>query len=62
MKITKLKTKFDTYSSFHIEIEEEQFEEFFNADFFPEGSFISPFYGKLRSEQVNELDENLPTP
>ena len=62
VKITKLKTKFDTYSSFHIEIEEEQFEEFFNADFFPEGSFISPFYGKLMSEQVNELDENLPTP
>ena len=58
IKITKLKTKYNSYTSFHVEIQDDKFEELFNAKYWPEGSFISTFYGKLRSEQAIEIDKN----
>ena len=58
LKVNKLRTKYDSYSSFHIELEEERFDELFDAKHWPKGSFISQFYGKLKTEQVIGLDEN----
>ena len=58
LKVNKLRTKHDSYSSFHIELEEERFDELFDAKHWPKGSFISQFYGKLKTEQVIGLDEN----
>lgn len=52
IKITKLKTKYESYSSFHVEIEEEKFDEMFNDKHWPEGCLVCPFYGKLRNEQI----------
>mgnify|MGYP003623439250 FL=1 len=52
IQVTKLKTKYDTYASFHVEFLEEQFDEVFRAESWPEGSFVSQFYGKLRTEQI----------
>ena len=60
-KISKLKTKYDSYSSFYIETEEQMFDYLFNADHWPVGCFMSPFYGKLRNEQVMEpINEHSP--
>lgn len=59
IKITQLKTKYDTYASFHIEVEEQKFEEVFSEKYWPEGCFVSQFYGKLRSEQIYESAENM---
>lgn len=49
--VTKLKTKFQTYSSFHISVDERDFELINNAEVWPAGCLIAPFYGKLKSEQ-----------
>lgn len=51
LKVTKLKTKFQTYSSFHILVEERDFEAINNPNVWPEGCLIAPFYGKLKPEQ-----------
>ena len=58
IKITKLKTKYNSYTFFNIEIQDDKFEELFYAKYWPEGSLISPFYGKLRSKQTIEIDKN----
>ena len=52
MQISKLRTKHDTYSSFHVEVEENNLEKLFNAACWPEGCFVSPFDGKLKAEQI----------
>lgn len=50
-KVTKLKTKYETYSSFHVEIEEKYLEASLNADLWPEGCLVCEFYGRLREDQ-----------
>lgn len=49
--VTKLKTKYETYSSFHISVEEKDFHLINNTGVWPVGCLIAPFYGKLKPEQ-----------
>lgn len=48
-KCTKLKTKFDTYSSFHAYIETDEFHLVNHEDVWPDGILVKPFFGKLHS-------------
>jgi hypothetical protein len=49
---TKLKTKFNTYSSFHISVTEDQFSLINDTGIWPSGCLIAPYYGKLSPEQI----------
>jgi hypothetical protein len=49
---TKLRTKFDSYSSFHISITEDEFSLINNTAVWPSGCFIAPYYGKLTPDQI----------
>ncbi|KAJ4447802.1 hypothetical protein ANN_09810 [Periplaneta americana] len=51
LEITKLKTKYQSYSSFHISVDERDFELINNSDVWPAGCLIAPFFGKLKPEQ-----------
>lgn len=59
LKITQLKTKYNTYASFHIEVDEKQFDEMFDSKYWPAGCFVSQFYGKLRADQQLETHGNV---
>ena len=52
-KVTKLKTEHHSYASFHVEVSENDFEALFTSEIWPEGSLISEFFGKLRTEQTD---------
>lgn len=52
LSVSKLKTKYQTYSSFHISVDERDFEFLNNPEVWPTGCLIAPFYGKLKSEQL----------
>jgi len=47
----KLKTKFNSYSSFHVSVEEADFNLVNNVGVWPRGCLIAPFYGPLLPEQ-----------
>lgn len=49
---TKIKTKFNGYSSFHIEILESDMNVLLNAELWPEGCIVSKFLGRLRRDQI----------
>lgn len=49
---TRLKTKFSSYSSFHVSVNEDEFPLINNTGVWPNGCLIAPFYGRLTSEQV----------
>lgn len=49
--VTKLKTKYQTYSSFHISVDERDFDLINNTNVWPAGCLIAPFFGKLKTEQ-----------
>jgi hypothetical protein len=49
---TRLKTKFNTYASFHVSVIEDDFPLLNNTAFWPTGCLIAPFYGKLTPDQV----------
>jgi hypothetical protein len=49
---TKLKTKFNSYSSFHISVTEDEFSVINNIDVWPSGCLIAPYYGKLTPDQI----------
>jgi hypothetical protein len=49
---TKLKTKFNSYSSFHIFVTEGEFSLINNTGVWPSGCLIAPYYGKLMSDQM----------
>lgn len=58
IKVTRLKTKHDSYASFHVEIDEQNFGSVFSAECWPEGCFVSEFYGVLRNEQLFQPPNN----
>ena len=59
IKCTKLKTKYNTYSSFHVEVNESEFQELSNPDIWPKGIMIGPFYGRLKEEKdLNDINVN----
>jgi hypothetical protein len=49
---TKLRTKFNSYSSFHISVTEDEFSVINNIDVWPPGCLIAPYYGKLTPDQI----------
>nr|CAD7457768.1 unnamed protein product [Timema tahoe] len=49
---SKLKTKFNSYSSFHISVKEDDFPMINISDIWPSGCLIAPYYGKLLPEQI----------
>jgi hypothetical protein len=49
---TRLKAKFDTYASFYISVNEEDFPFINNTGVWQNGCLIVPFYGKLTTNQV----------
>lgn len=57
---TKLKTKFPSYSSFHVSVEQDLFETINNPDIWPEGCIFHQFFGKLdmtRTSLPNSTDD-----
>jgi hypothetical protein len=49
---TKLKTKFNSYSSFHIPVMEEEFSLINNTGIWPTGCLIAQYYDKHTSDQI----------
>lgn len=57
---TKLAARYDTYASFHVLVNEEDFEKLVCPDLWPEGCPFRPFLGRLRVD--NERSALNPTP
>jgi hypothetical protein len=53
---TKLKTKFNSYSSFHVSVTEDDFLLVNDSGAWPTGCLIAPFCGRLSPEQVYALE------
>ncbi|XP_033610480.1 uncharacterized protein LOC111872200 [Cryptotermes secundus] len=49
---TRLRTKFNTYASFHITVTEDEFSLINDVGVWPSGCLIAPYYGKLAPDQV----------
>ncbi|PNF20345.1 hypothetical protein B7P43_G12886 [Cryptotermes secundus] len=49
---TKLKTKFNSYSSFHISVLEDEFSLINSTGVWPSGCLIAPYYGKPTADQI----------
>jgi hypothetical protein len=49
---TRLKTKFNSHSSFHISVTEDEFPLINNTGVWPSGCLIALYYGKLTPDQV----------
>ncbi|PNF43161.1 hypothetical protein B7P43_G17207 [Cryptotermes secundus] len=49
---TRLKTKFNLYSSFHISVLEDEFALINSTGVWPSGCLIAPYYGKLTADQI----------
>jgi hypothetical protein len=49
---TRLKTKFRTYTSFHISVNEEDFHSIHNMGVWPNGCLTAPFYGQINPTQI----------
>ena len=56
LKCTKLKTKFSSYSSFHISVSEDDFHLINNTDVWPIGCVIAPYYGRLNPDQIYSVE------
>lgn len=57
VKISKMKTKSPNYSSFHIETDENEFQQLFRDDVWSEGCIITEFFGRLKEGQINEPED-----
>jgi hypothetical protein len=49
---TRLKTKFNSYASFHVSVTEDEFSLINDVSVWPSGVIIAPYYGKLEPNQV----------
>ena len=59
---TKLRTKHNSYASFHVSVKEENFNLINNTVVWPTGCLISPFYGKLHTDQHFDARPNTQVP
>ncbi|GBN10495.1 hypothetical protein AVEN_191968-1 [Araneus ventricosus] len=50
----RLKTKYQSYASFHIEVYENDLKQLLDSTFWPAGCLITEFYGKLRNDSISE--------
>jgi hypothetical protein len=53
---TRLKTKFNTYASFHVLVNEDDFPLVNNIVVWPNGCLIAPFFGRLSPDQIYSSD------
>jgi hypothetical protein len=56
---TKLKTKFNTYASFHISVTEDDIPLIHNTGVWPDRCLIAPFYGRLSPDQILNSDSHI---
>ncbi|CAB0005156.1 unnamed protein product [Nesidiocoris tenuis] len=54
LKITKLKTRRPSYSSFHVNVFESDFLQVFCTEVWPEGCLISEYYGRVTDSQLSD--------
>jgi hypothetical protein len=63
---TRLRTKYNSYSSFHISVTEDDFHLINNTGVWPNGCLIAPFYGRLSPDQIFTVESQTasrpPTP
>jgi hypothetical protein len=52
LSCTRLKSKHDSYSSFHVSVTEDYFNLINNTAVWPKGCLIAPYYGRLNPEQI----------
>lgn len=52
IKCTPLKTKFNTYNSFHIVVDANNFDKVNNCDAWPSGVMAKPFFGRLYDDMI----------
>lgn len=60
-EVVRLRTKYDSYASFHIEVDDSIFDELFNVDIWPAGSLVTQFFGRLKSENIFHSEPKLLT-
>jgi hypothetical protein len=49
--------KFNSYASFHVSANEEDFPSISNARVWPSGCLIAPFYGNINPDQIYSSEE-----
>jgi hypothetical protein len=59
---TRLKTKHNSYASFHISVAEDDFHLVNNAEVWPNGCLIAPYYGRLNHDQIYTVASRPPSP
>ena len=47
---SRLKTKYNSYASFHVSVAEDDFHLINNTGVWPNGCLIAPFYGRLSAD------------
>lgn len=50
-RCTRLKTRYETYASFHISLEIDEYETAIDPESWPEGVLVSTFYGRLKEDE-----------
>ncbi|GBN60797.1 hypothetical protein AVEN_261326-1 [Araneus ventricosus] len=57
----RIRTKFQSYASFHVEVFESDFHFLSDASIWPEGCMVTEFFGRLKEDQVYPDNTNLPS-
>lgn len=55
LRVRRLKSRFQSYASFHIEVYQNEFVKLLDESVWPEGCIISEFRGRLRDDQVYDV-------
>lgn len=58
---TKLPSKHDTYASFHVDVDERDFDGLLKAELWPAGCLFRPFYGAIKEPRSSYGSENAVT-
>jgi hypothetical protein len=53
---TRLKTKYNSYASFHFSVAEDDFHLINNTGVWPNGCLIAPYYGRLNPDQIYSVE------
>jgi hypothetical protein len=59
---TRLKTKYNSYASFHVSVAEDDFHLINNTGVWPNGCLIAPFYGRLSPDQIYTVESEISRP
>lgn len=55
---SKMKTKYETYSSFHVEVNQDSFELINRPEVWPDGCIFHPFFGRLDASRTSTSENN----